>query len=231
MAFKLVLIRHGQSVWNKLDRFTGWSDVDLSPQGVEEAKKAGRLLKQHGFVFDHAYTSVLTRAIKTLHFALEEADMTWLPVTKNWRLNERHYGGLQGRNKEDTREDFGAEEVHEWRRAFMTRPPMLSEYDSRYPGKDERYRDVKPEELPLGEALADTLDRVLPYWEEELRPRIQAGERLVIAAHGNSLRALAKNLEDLSDDKVVSLEIPTGKPLVYELDEQTLKMKKKYYLG
>lgn len=230
MAYKLVLIRHGNSMWNKLDRFTGWADVDLSEQGEGEARKAGALLKENGFVFDRGYTSVLKRAIRTYQLAMESADMTWLPVTKSWRLNERHYGGLQGKNKNDAMDDYGADTVKDWRRAYDTKPPLLSEFDPRHPSREERYRGISPEELPIGESLKDTLDRVLPYWENELKPAIYSGQRLIIAAHGNSLRALVKNLENLTKEQVLDLEIPTGKPLVYELNESDLRVEKKYYL-
>ncbi len=230
MAYRLVLIRHGNSVWNSLNRFTGWSDVDLSAQGEQEARTAGAIIKENGFVFDQGYTSVLKRAIRTFQLAMEESGMTWLPVSKSWRLNERHYGGLQGKNKNDAIEDYGADEVKSWRRAYDTRPPLLSEFDPRHPSREERYREILSEELPIGESLKDTLDRVLPYWEQELKPAIQSGKRLIIVAHGNSLRALAKNLENLTNEQVLDLEIPTGKPLVYELDEKSLRVLKKYYL-
>ncbi len=230
MAYRLVLIRHGNSVWNSLNRFTGWADVDLSDQGEREARDAGKLLLENGFTFDQGYTSVLKRAIRTFQLSMEESHMTWLPVTKSWRLNERHYGGLQGKNKDDAVEDYGAEEVKNWRRAYDTKPPLLSEFDPRHPSREERYREIPPEDLPIGESLKDTLDRVLPYWEGELKPAIKSGKRLIIAAHGNSLRALAKNLENLTNEQVLDLEIPTGKPLVYELDERDLHVIKKYYL-
>lgn len=230
MAYRLVLIRHGNSTWNSLNRFTGWADVDLSDQGETEARNAGKLLLENGFIFDQGYTSVLKRAIRTFQLSMESSHMTWLSVTKCWRLNERHYGGLQGKNKNDAVEDYGADEVQSWRRAYDTKPPLLSEFDPRHPSREERYRDISPEELPIGESLKDTLDRVLPYWEHELKPAIKSGKRLIIAAHGNSLRALAKNLENLSNEEVLNLEIPTGKPLVYELDEQDLHVIKKYYL-
>lgn len=230
MAYTLVLMRHGESVWNQLDKFTGWTDVELSVTGIQEAKAAGVALAQHGFEFDIAYTSMLDRAIDTLQYALEGAHMTWIPVIKDWHLNERHYGGLQGKNKAESVEEFGEYQVKVWRRAFSIKPPLLSEYDSRYPANDERYDDIPLEQLPIGESLRDTLDRVKPYWESELKPAILSGKRLIISAHGNSLRALIKFLENISDKKIIDIEIPTGNPLVYQLDENNLKVLKKYYL-
>lgn len=230
MAYTLVLMRHGESVWNQLDKFTGWTDVELSVTGIQEAKAAGVALAQHGFEFDVAYTSMLDRAIDTLQYALEGAHMTWIPVVKDWHLNERHYGGLQGKNKAESVEEFGEYQVKVWRRAFSIKPPLLSEYDSRYPANDERYDDIPLEQLPIGESLRDTLDRVYPYWESELKPAILSGKRLIISAHGNSLRALLKFLENISDSKIIDIEIPTGNPLVYELEENTLRVLKKYYL-
>jgi 2,3-bisphosphoglycerate-dependent phosphoglycerate mutase len=230
MAYTLVLVRHGESVWNQLDKFTGWTDVELSANGIQEAKSAGVALSQNGFEFDVAYTSMLDRAIDTLQYALEGAHMTWIPVIKNWHLNERHYGGLQGKDKTDAVEEFGEYQVKVWRRAFSIRPPLLSEYDPRYPASDDRYEDVPPDKLPIGESLKDTLDRVAPYWESELKPAILSGKKLIIVAHGNSLRALIKFIDNISDDKIIDLEIPTGNPLVYSLEESTLKVLKKYYL-
>ena len=230
MAYTLVLMRHGESVWNQLDKFTGWTDVELSATGIQEAKAAGVALAQHGLEFDLAYTSMLDRAIDTLQYALEGAHMTWIPVIKDWHLNERHYGGLQGKNKAESVEEFGEYQVKVWRRAFSIKPPLLSEYDSRYPANDERYDDIPVEQLPIGESLKDTLDRVQPYWESELKPAILSGKRLIISAHGNSLRAMLKFLENISDDKIIDIEIPTGNPLVYELEENTLKVLNKYYL-
>jgi len=230
MAYTLVLVRHGESVWNQLDRFTGWTDVELSEQGVKEAQDLGKALKEEGLEFDIAYTSVLKRAIITLQLALEEAQMTWLPVVKDWRLNERHYGGLQGKNKADSVAEFGESQVQAWRRAFLIRPSLLSKYDPRYPAADERYAQVEESLLPIGESLKDTLDRVAPYWQDELKPAILSGKRLIISAHGNSLRALVKFLENMSDKKIVSFEIPTGQPLIYELRESDLKVLKRYYL-
>jgi 2,3-bisphosphoglycerate-dependent phosphoglycerate mutase len=231
MAYTLVLIRHGESVWNQLDKFTGWTDVELSAKGIQEAKILGVALNQNGFEFDIAYTSVLDRAIDTLQYALEAAHMTWVPVIKNWHLNERHYGGLQGKDKTDAVEEFGEYQVKVWRRAFAIRPPLLSEYDPRYPASDDRYKDIPIDQLPIGESLKDTLDRVAPYWEQELKPAILSGKRVIISAHGNSLRALIKFLENMSDKKIIDLEIPTGQPLIYHLRESDLKVEKRYYLN
>lgn len=230
MSYTLVLMRHGESVWNQLDKFTGWTDVELSSTGIQEARVAGVALAQHGLEFDVAYTSMLDRAIDTLQYALESAHMTWIPVIKDWHLNERHYGGLQGKNKAESVEEFGEYQVKVWRRAFAIKPPLLSEYDPRYPASDYRYKKIPLEQLPIGESLKDTLDRVNPYWESELKPAILSGKRLIISAHGNSLRALLKFLEGISDSKIIDVEIPTGNPLVYELEENTLKVLKKYYL-
>lgn len=215
---KLVLIRHGQSLWNKANLFTGWKDVDLSDQGVAEAKKAGERLKASGFDFDICYTSVLTRAIKTLHLALEEMDRLWLPVHKSWRLNERHYGALQGLNKAETAEKYGDEQVHIWRRSYDTPPPPLEPGDERDPGADPRYADLDPADIPRAECLKDTVERVLPYWHETIAPDIKRGQRVIIAAHGNSLRGLVKYLDGISDSEILKLEIPTGVPWVYDLD-------------
>lgn len=227
---KLVLIRHGESVWNKENRFTGWKDVDLSEKGRVEAKAAGELLKSEGFEFDLAYTSVLKRAIRTLNIVLDEMDTMWLPVIKNWRLNERHYGNLQGLNKAEMAEKFGEEQVHIWRRSYDIPPPPMEESDERNPRNDRRYDDLSNEEIPLTECLKDTVARFVPYWENEIAPKIKEGERLIIAAHGNSLRALVKYLDNVPDDEIVKLNIPTGIPLVYELDDD-LKPIKSYYLG
>jgi 2,3-bisphosphoglycerate-dependent phosphoglycerate mutase len=226
---RLVLIRHGQSVWNKENLFTGWTDVDLSEKGVEEAVGAGRKLKQAGFDFDLCFTSVLTRAIKTLHLALEEMDRLWLPTIKDYRLNERHYGALQGLNKAQTAGKYGDEQVHIWRRSYATPPPALEEGDERTPRHDPRYRDLDPGSLPLTECLKDTVDRVLPYWQERIAPEITAGRRVVVSAHGNSLRGLIKYLDRISDEEIPGLEIPTGQPLVYELDGD-LRPTRHYYL-
>ncbi|CAN5215035.1 2,3-diphosphoglycerate-dependent phosphoglycerate mutase [soil metagenome] len=227
---KLVLIRHGESEWNKANRFTGWKDVDLSEKGREEAKAAGVLLKSEGFEFDLAYTSVLKRAIRTLDIILDEMDTMWLPVIKNWRLNERHYGNLQGLNKAEMAEKFGEEQVHIWRRSYDIPPPPMEANDERNPRNDRRYNDLSDAEIPLTECLKDTVERFLPYWENEIAPKIREGKRLIIAAHGNSLRALVKHLDNIPDDEIVKLNIPTGVPLVYELDEN-LKPIKSYYLG
>jgi len=230
MAYKLVLMRHAESVWNQIDKFTGWTNVELSDKGIQEAKTAGIILMQNGFEFDIAYTSMLDRAINTLQYTLEGAHMTWIPVVKDCHLNERHYGGLQGKNKTEAVEEFGEYQVKVWRRAFAIRPPLLSEYDVRYPANDDRYENIPENELPLGESLKNTLERVYPYWEGELKPAILSGKRVLISAHGNSLRALLKFLENISDNKIIDIEIPTGNPLVYELEEKTLRVIKKYYL-
>ncbi|TLG77274.1 2,3-diphosphoglycerate-dependent phosphoglycerate mutase [Culicoidibacter larvae] len=226
---RLVMIRHGQSEWNKLNLFTGWTDVDLSEEGVAEARAAGKLLKEKGFAFDVAYTSVLTRANHTLNLVLAEMEELWVPVYKSWRLNERHYGALQGLNKEETAEKYGADQVHIWRRSYDVLPPLLEEDDPRQSKFDRRYQMLDTSTLPSGENLKVTLERVLPYWEDEIAPSLKAGKEVVIAAHGNSLRALAKHLEGISDDDIMDLEIPTGKPLVYELDDN-FKVLNKYYL-
>lgn len=211
----LVLLRHGESEWNRENRFTGWTDVDLSEKGKKEAHAAGRILLQEGFAFDLAYTSVLKRAIRTLWIVLDEMDRMWIPVKRSWRLNERHYGALQGLNKSETAAEFGDEQVHVWRRSYDIRPPAVDEDDPRSPARDPRYRNLRREEIPLTECLRDTVDRFLPYWEEEIAPSIRSGKRVIIAAHGNSLRALVKHLEGISDEAIASLNIPTGIPLVY----------------
>lgn len=226
---KLVLIRHGQSEWNKLNLFTGWHDVDLSEEGVIEAKTAGKRIKEAGLEFDVAFTSVLTRAIKTLNYVLEESDQMWLPVNKSWRLNERHYGALQGLNKQETAEKYGADQVQKWRRSYDTLPPLLEENDERQAKNDRRYQLLDTHAIPSGENLKVTLERVIPYWMDTVAPEIKEGKRVVIAAHGNSLRALVKFLEGISDDEIMELEIPTGVPLVYELNDE-LKPVNKYYL-
>ena len=227
---KIVLLRHGESTWNKENRFTGWTDVDLSDKGREEAVEAGRVLLREGFVFDVAYTSVLRRAIKTLWLALEELDLMWIPIHNSWRLNERHYGALQGLNKAETAEKHGMEQVKIWRRSYDIQPPALTKDDERYPGKDPRYAHLKPDEIPLTEALKDTVGRFLPYWHDTIAPAVREGRRVIIAAHGNSLRALVKYLDNISDDDIVGLNIPTGIPLVYELEDD-LKPIRSYYLG
>ena len=228
--YKLVLLRHGESVWNKENRLTGWIDVGLSDKGTEEAKEAGRVLLKEGFVFDVAYTSVLKRAIKTLWLALEEMDLMWLPIHHNWRLNERHYGGLQGLNKTETVEKHGMEQVKIWRRSYDVPPPPLTPDSPYYPAKDPRYAKVPQAELPLTECLKDVVARFLPYWHETLAPAVKSGQKVIIAAHGNSLRALVKYLDKVSDEAIVSLNIPTGIPLVYELDKD-LQPLQHYYLG
>ena len=227
---RLVLLRHGESTWNKENRFTGWTDVDLSDKGRDEARAAGQLLKQDGFVFDVAYTSVLKRAIRTCDMALDELDLLWIPVIKHWRLNERHYGALQGLNKAETAAQHGEAQIKIWRRSYDIPPPALSLDDERYPGRDPRYATLRPEELPRTEALKDTVARFLPYWHGTIAPAIKSGKRVILAAHGNSLRALVKYLDDVSENDIVGLNIPTGMPLVYELDED-LKPLKHYYLG
>jgi 2,3-bisphosphoglycerate-dependent phosphoglycerate mutase len=227
---KLVLLRHGESIWNKENLFTGWTDVDLSEQGEAEAKKAGELLKAAGFTFDVAFTSVLKRAIRTLWITLDELDLMWIPIEHSWRLNERHYGALQGLNKAQTAARYGEEQVLTWRRSYDVRPPALEPCDPRCPGNDPRYQAIGPAELPLTECLKDTVARFLPYWHQEIVPAIRGGKKVIIAAHGNSLRALVKHLDEISDRDLVRLNIPTGIPLVYELDEQ-LKPLRHAYLG
>ncbi|MBN2273178.1 MAG: 2,3-diphosphoglycerate-dependent phosphoglycerate mutase [Bacteroidales bacterium] len=228
--YKVVLLRHGESTWNKENRFTGWTDVDLSEKGMEEARAAGRIMKKEGFQFDVAYVSVLKRALRTLWLALEEMDQLWIPWIKTWRLNERHYGSLQGLNKAETAAAHGEEKVKIWRRSYDVPPPPLETSDPRYPGNQDVYNDVDKNDLPLTECLKDTVERFLPYWHETIAPAIKSGKRVLIAAHGNSLRALVKYLDNMSDEEVISLNIPTGVPLVYELDED-LKPIKHYYLG
>jgi 2,3-bisphosphoglycerate-dependent phosphoglycerate mutase len=228
--YKLVLLRHGQSTWNQENRFTGWTDVDLSDQGLAEAREAGRLMKAEACEFDLAYTSVLKRAIKTLDLALDEMDRLWIPVTKHWRLNERHYGALQGLNKAETAAKHSEAQVKIWRRSYDIPPPPLAPDDERCAGRDPRYAGLKPSELPLTESLKDTVARFLPYWHETIAPTVKSGKRVLIAAHGNSLRALVKHLDDVSDSDIVELNIPTGIPLVYELDERLAPIRH-YYLG
>jgi 2,3-bisphosphoglycerate-dependent phosphoglycerate mutase len=228
--YKLVLIRHGESTWNLENRFTGWTDVALTPLGVEQAQNAGRLLKEGGYEFDIAYTSVLKRAIWTLWHCLDAMDRTWLPTVKAWRLNERHYGALQGLDKAETAKKYGDAQVLVWRRSYDTPPPALEASDPRSERSDPRYAKLKPEQVPLTECLKDTVARVLPFWDESLAPAIKAGKRIVVAAHGNSIRALVKYLDGISDDDIVGLNIPNGIPLVYELDAD-LKPIKSYYLG
>jgi 2,3-bisphosphoglycerate-dependent phosphoglycerate mutase len=227
---KVVLVRHGESLWNQENRFTGWVDVDLSERGIEEARSAGRLLKELGFVFDTSFTSVLKRAIRTLWIILDEMDLMWIPVTRSWRLNERHYGALQGLNKAETANKFGAEQVHLWRRSYDIPPPSLERTDERYPGQDPRYRHLPESELPLTESLKDTVRRFLPCWHEQIVPCVQRGERVLVAAHGNTIRALVKFLDNVPDDEIPGVNIPTGVPLVYELDDR-LQPIRHYYLG
>ena len=228
--YKLVLVRHGQSIWNLENNFTGWTDVDLSKQGVQEAIDGAELLKQEGYTFDVAYTSVLKRAIRTLWIILDEMDLMWIPVYRSWRLNERHYGALQGLNKAETAEREGKEQVHIWRRSYDTPPPALEKDDPRYPGHDPRYRDLAKAELPATECLKDTVERMLPYWHETIAPAVKAGKHVLVVAHGNSLRALVKYLDNIPDEEIPHLNIPTGIPLIYELDDD-LKPIRHYYLG
>jgi 2,3-bisphosphoglycerate-dependent phosphoglycerate mutase len=228
--YTVVLLRHGQSTWNQENRFTGWKDVDLSEQGRAEARDAGRLMKEGGYAFDIAFTSVLKRAIKTLGIALDEMDQLWIPVTKHWRLNERHYGALQGLNKAETAAIHGEDQVKIWRRSYDIPPPPLTRDDERYLGKDPRYAGLSETEFPLSESLKDTVARFLPYWHEAIAPAVKSGQRVLVAAHGNSLRALVKYLDNVGDREIVELNIPTGIPLVYELDDH-LKPIRHFYLG
>jgi 2,3-bisphosphoglycerate-dependent phosphoglycerate mutase len=228
--FKLVLLRHGESTWNKANLYTGWTDVDLSEKGAQEALESGKTLKEEGYVFDVAYTSVLKRAIRTLWIALDELDQMWIPVFRSWRLNERHYGALQGLNKAETAEQYGEDQVMLWRRSYDVQPPLLTEDDHRYPGKDPRYAQLPKHLVPLGECLKDTVHRFLPYWEDTIAPAVLEGKRVIVSAHGNSLRALVKFLDNIDEEEIVHLNIPTGIPLVYELDKD-LKPLKSYYLG
>lgn len=229
-TIKLVLLRHGESQWNLENRFTGWTDVDLTPKGIEEAHEAARLLREGGYTFDVAYTSLLKRAIRTLWITMDGMDLMWLPVHRSWRLNERHYGALQGLNKAETAAKYGDEQVLVWRRSYDTPPPSLTPDDERYPGRDRRYASLPQEVLPLAESLKDTVARFLPYWHETIVPDIRAGKRVLIAAHGNSLRALIKHLDGVSEEEIVGLNVPTGIPLVYELDRE-LRPLRHYYLG
>jgi len=228
--YRVVLLRHGQSIWNMENRFTGWTDVDLSERGFAEARRAGRLLKAEGYVLDVAFTSVLKRAVRTLWIALDEMDLMWIPVHHSWRLNERHYGALQGLNKAETAEQFGDAQVKIWRRSYDVRPPALTKGDAGWPGRDPRYRDLESQDIPLTECLRDTVARFLPCWHVAIAPAIRSGQRVIIAAHGNSLRALVKFLDNIPDDEIVELNIPTGVPLVYELDAN-LKPITHFYLG
>ncbi|MDP6601003.1 MAG: 2,3-diphosphoglycerate-dependent phosphoglycerate mutase [Phycisphaerales bacterium] len=224
----LVCIRHGQSQWNLENRFTGWVDSDLSERGIAEAIAAGQLLRTEGYAFDAAYTSVLTRAIRTLWFVLHGVSQCWLPTTKAWQLNERHYGALQGLGKAETAAKYGDDQVHIWRRSYATPPPLLTSDDPMFPGNDPRYADVPPDALPIGECLKDTVARVIPYWEDIIHPHVAAGDRIIIAAHGNSLRALVKHLDGISDDDITSLNIPTGVPMVYEFDDDMNVLGRRY---
>ncbi len=228
--YTVVLLRHGESVWNKENLFTGWTDVDLSEKGIEEAHTAGKLMKEAGLTFDLAYTSVLKRAIRTLWLALDDMDLMWIPIINHWRLNERHYGALQGLNKAETAAKYGDEKVLIWRRSYDIQPPVLEKSDPRYPGHDPRYKDLTEAELPVTECLKDTVARFIPYWKEEIVESIKAGKRVIIVAHGNSLRSLVKYLDNISEEEIVGMNIPTGVPLVYELDED-MKPIRHYYLG
>ena len=227
---KLVLLRHGESIWNKENKFTGWTDVDLSEKGMLEAKEAGKVLKKEGYEFDAAFTSVLKRAIRTLWITLDEMDFMWIPIYNSWRLNERHYGALQGLNKSEMAQKFGEDQVLIWRRSYDIPPEPLKKNDSRYPGNDPRYKGLSERDLPLTESLKETVARVVPYWKDAIAPALKSGKRVIIAAHGNSLRALVKYLDNISEEEIVKLNIPTGIPLVYELTRD-LKPIKHYYLG
>jgi 2,3-bisphosphoglycerate-dependent phosphoglycerate mutase len=227
---KVVLLRHGESIWNRENLFTGWTDVDLSERGIQEAMEAGRMLKEQGYVFDIAFTSVLKRAIRTLWMVLDEMDLMWIPVYRDWRLNERHYGALQGLDKAQTAQKFGEQQVKIWRRSYDIRPPALDENDPRNPRNDPRYRELTGDQFPLTECLKDTVERFLPCWHDRIAPAVRSGKRVLIAAHGNSLRALVKYLDGISEEAIVGLNIPTGMPLVYELDDQ-LSPIRNYYLG
>jgi len=227
---KLVLLRHGESEWNKQNRFTGWTDVDLSVQGVIEADEAGNILKENNYTFDIAYTSLLKRGIRTLWIVLDKMDLMWIPVFRSWRLNERHYGALQGLYKSKLAAELGEEQILIWRRSYDTPPPALNTSDPRYPGNDERYKDLESKDIPLTECLKDTVERFLPYWQDTIAPTIRSGKNVIISAHGNSLRALVKYLDNMSEDEIVKLDIPTGIPLIYELDDD-LKPIQHYYLG
>jgi len=227
---EIILLRHGESVWNKENRFTGWTDVDLSSKGIKEVKNAAELLKNEGVTFDIAFTSVLKRGIRTLWIVLDEMDLMWIPVYRSWRLNERHYGALQGLNKAEVAAKYGEEQVLKWRRSYDVRPPALEETDTRYPGNDPKYRDLDPNDIPLTESLKDTVMRFVPYWHKVISPIVKSGKKILIAAHGNSLRALVKHLDGISDGEIAQLNIPTGIPLLYKLDEK-LKSLSKRYLG
>jgi 2,3-bisphosphoglycerate-dependent phosphoglycerate mutase len=228
--YKIILLRHGESVWNQENRFTGWTDVDLSTKGLQEAQSAGKVLKREGYVIDLAYTSLLKRAIRTLWITLDQMDLMWIPVERHWRLNERHYGALQGLNKAETAKIHGEAQVKIWRRSYDIPPPTVDKSDPRYPGQERRYKDLDETDIPVTESLKDVVKRFLPLWQESIAPKIQQGKRIIIVAHGNSLRALVKYLDEVPDEEIVQLNIPTGIPLVYELDIQ-LKPIKHYYLG
>ena len=227
--YKIVLLRHGESIWNKKNLFTGWTDVGLSEKGISEAKNAGKILAANEFMFDYAFVSLLKRSLQTLWLALEEMDQLWIPWEKSWRLNERHYGALQGLDKIETSAKYGKEQVHQWRRGYKIKPPQIEKSDKRYPGNERKYQHLTKDQLPLGESLEDTVNRFLPYWEENIAPTIKTGKQIIIAAHGNSLRALVKHLQKISDEDIPGVEIPTGIPLVYELDE-SLFYRNHYYL-
>jgi 2,3-bisphosphoglycerate-dependent phosphoglycerate mutase len=226
---KLVLIRHGESIWNQENRFTGWTDVDLSENGYRQAKNAGQLLKKRGFTFDAGFTSVLKRSIKTLDIILEQMDLLWIPVQKSWRLNERFYGALQGLNKDEVTAKYGQEQVHKWRRDPHEHPPAITKDDIRYPGNDIRYKSLTEKELPLTENLSETMDRVLPYWHQSIVSALRLNQKVIVSAHGNSLRALVQYIDHLSDEEVIKLDLPTGVPLIYELDDELTRIKH-YYL-
>ncbi|MDB5151616.1 MAG: hypothetical protein JWR54_367 [Mucilaginibacter sp.] len=226
---KLVLIRHGESIWNQENRFTGWTDVDLSENGYRQAKNAGQLLKKRGFTFDAGFTSVLKRSIKTLDIILEQMDLLWIPVQKSWRLNERFYGALQGLNKDEITAKYGQEQVHKWRRDPHEHPPAITKDDIRYPGNDIRYKSLTEKELPLTENLTETMDRVLPYWHQSIASALRMNQKVIVSAHGNSLRALVQYIDHLSDEEVIKLDLPTGVPLIYELDDELTRIKH-YYL-
>ncbi|MGF1868808.1 2,3-diphosphoglycerate-dependent phosphoglycerate mutase [Photobacterium indicum] len=230
-TLKIVLLRHGQSQWNKENRFTGWTDVPLSEAGIEEANRAGKLLKENDFIFDIAYTSVLKRAIVTLWLTLEELDLMWIPVERAWQLNERHYGALQGLNKAETAKKYGDEQVFIWRRSYNTRPLLLNKDNCYYSGRELKYKALSENDFPVGESLKDNVDRVIPYWNENILPQLKEGKRILISAHGNSLRALIKYLDNISDEEITKLEIPTGSPLVYELDKDLNPIKHYYLMG
>ncbi len=225
---RLILLRHGESVWNRDNLFTGWTDIDLSERGRAEAKEVAHLLTAHDIHFDHCFTSVLKRAIRTLWIVLDEMDLMWLPVSRSWRLNERHYGALQGRNKDEMRKEVGAEQVHQWRRSYSVRPPPLEKSDERFPGRERKYAMVPPGQIPYSESLQDTIVRALPYWHEHIKPLLMEGYTPLVAAHGNSLRGLVKYLDEIADDEIPRLEIPTGKPLIYDLDEALKPIRSRY---